>query len=325
MHKVAVIGAGGMARVRAKALLSNPDVRICGVAARRLASARKFGAEMGCEQCFDDFRKLIDTAPDSLLVEVPHGVQDEMVRWGLERGLNVLIGGCLASSAAAAEAIRQVAGRKGLVVEAGYQDRYDQLWEDARAMITSGGLGRVVMARTLALWNGDPRTWYYQQQASGGMPLTHMTYGFINAMRWIFGEPVLVSAFANRIKHTAPGLVQEETCVANLFFKAEIVCNLAASFIKPDCIPGWSVFFLGTEAALELLPGEKTMIVYRGNHREAKDYRAARDPFAVQAEIFSRAQVGRNACRNTPEATVGDVRVAEAIVESARKKICIAL
>ena len=44
------------------------------------------------------------------------------------------------------------------------------------------------MAVTMALWNPDPDEWYYDQEASGGMPLTHMSYCYLNAVRWILGQ-----------------------------------------------------------------------------------------------------------------------------------------
>ena len=74
MKRIAVVGAGGMARVRTRALLSTGQVEICGVAARRLATAQKLGAEIGCvaSVCFDDYGRLTDTRPDAILVEVPH-------------------------------------------------------------------------------------------------------------------------------------------------------------------------------------------------------------------------------------------------------------
>lgn len=317
--RIAVIGAGNLARLRTKALLSTNKVAICGVASRTLASAQKFGKEIGCEPCFSDFRQLADTAPDAVLVEVPHGVQDEIVLWILNQGWHVLIGGCLAASCATAEKIRQIAARRRLVVEAGYQDRYSAAWEKVKQLVAEGHLGRSVGVRSIALWDGDPASWYYRQQASGGMPLTHMTYCFINLARWILGEPLCVSAFANRIKHTGPGLLDEESCVANFRFGQNVIGSMTASFIKPGAVPGWSVLFLGTEGAAEICPLENSLTIYRAGHTEKLDFSSARDAFEVQAEVFVAALEGRNECRNAPDATAADIRVAEAIVTSARQ------
>ena len=318
--RIAVIGAGNLARVRTKALLATGEVTICGIASRTLASAAKFGAEIGCDICTDDYETLAETSPDAVLVEVPHVPQDDAVLWALDQGLHVLVGGCLASSSAAATRIRETAADRRLVVEAGYSCRYSPLWSTAKKIVTGGELGRIAAVRTIALWDGDPTTWYYQQDISGGMPLTHMTYAFINPLRWILGDPVCVSAFANRLRHTEEGMLDEETCVANLLFESGAVGSMTASFICPGDIPGWSLLFLGTEGALEIPLETNTLVMHKGDRREVLDYSAESDSMETQARTFIAALDGHAQCLNTPEATVGDVLVAEAIVASSNNK-----
>jgi len=318
--KIAVIGAGGMARVRTKAFLAAGDVEICAVASRTLSAAKKFGDETGCANCFDDYRRLAETSPDAILVEVPHAAQDDGVLWALDQGLHVLVGGCLASSSAIAEKITSLSAHKKLVVEAGYEARYDAAWETAKRLVTDGTLGKPAAVRAIALWDGDPESWYYNQRVSGGMPLTHMTYCFINPVRWILGDPLCVSALANSVKHTGADMIAEETCVANLQFGDDVVCSMTASFVKPGDVPGWSVLFLCTNGAVEIFPVEQSLTVYRAGGTETMDFSSARSAFEIQAEVFLAAVGGTNECRNAPDATAGDIRVAEAIADSSRKK-----
>jgi predicted dehydrogenase len=328
MKRIAVAGAGWMARTRARALLASGQAEICAVASRHLDTAQAFGAEIGCTACFDDYRRLAAVQPDALLVEVPHGVQDEITGWALEQRLHVLVGGVPATTAANAQRILDLSRQNRLVVEAGFEARYSALWAAARDMLDGGRLGDLVAVRSIALWGGDPNTWYYRQHESGGMPLTHMTYGFINPIRWLAGNPHAVSAFANRKRHTAPGLVAEETCVANLLFPGDVLASVTAGFVKPGNIPSWSVAFIGTEAAIELFPAENGighMQVYRGDHSERLGFDDARDPFEIQAATFLAALDGNNACRNTPADTIDDICIAEAIVASARERRLICL
>ena len=328
MKQIAVIGAGSMARVRARALLATGQAEICAVAARHQGSAEAFGAEIGCALCFDDFRRVVEASPEAVLVEVPHAAQDDIVLWALETGLPVLIGGSLASSVRVGEAIRQVSEARELVVEAGYEARYHSVWEAARDELAAGRIGRMVAARALALWDGDPATWYYSQQISGGMPLTHMTYCFINPLRWLLGEPTHVSAFANRKAHTAAGLIEQETCIANLVFPDDVLGSLTAGFVKPEALPAWSVTFLGTDGALEVTPvdlGGGTLTIYDVDGARTRDFAGARDAFEAQAAVFLGALDGTDTCRNTPRDTLGDLQVAEAIMASVRDKRTIAL
>lgn len=324
-------GAGAMARRRARALIATGRAEVCGIASRRLESARALGEELGCAACCDDFRALAGTRPDALLVEVPHAAQDAIVLWALGAGLHVLIGAPLSLDVAGGEAVRREADRRGLVVEAGFEARYKAAWETARDLLARGEIGRPVAVRSVALWDGDPQSWYYDERASGGMPLTHMTYTFVNPLRWIFGDPTHVSAFANRLKHTGPGHVREETCVANLLFggeAGEVLGSLTAGYVRPGEGAYWDVTFLGTEGAVELSPTEMdagSLRVVRGGEVREIDFAASRDPFELQAEAFLDTLAGEDRCRNRPADVLGDLRVAEAIALSAREKRTIAL
>jgi len=314
--RVAVIGAGNLARVRTKALLDTGGVSICGIASRTLSSARRFGGEVGCDQCFDDYDSLLSTRPDAVLVEVPHVPQDDAVLWALSNGLHVLIGGCLASSSRAGAQIKDMALSKGLVVEAGYSSRYSALWHHVKAIVVGGQLGEIAAVRSIALWDADPMSWYYEQEVSGGMPLTHMTYCFTNALRWILGNPLCVSAFANRLRHAGAGKVNEETCVATLLFKNDTLGTMTASYIKPGDVPGWSLLFLGTVGALEVLPASSTLVIHKEDGQQVIDHSTDADSFLLQAKAFVGTLNGGNECLNPPADAIGDVLVAEAIVAS---------
>ncbi len=323
MKRIAVVGAGMMARVRTQALLATGQATICGVAAKHRERAASLVADLNLTDCasFDDFRQLGQLQPDAVLVEVPHVAQHEIVVWALQSGFHVLVGGALAATADEVADIQRLAHQKGLIVEAGYEARYSALWEAARDAVTSGRLGQPVAVRSIALWAGDPASWYYNQQASGGMPLTHMTYCFINPVRWLLGRALAVSAFANRVSQTSPAMIAEETCVANILFQDQVLYSLTAGFVKPASLPAWSVTIVGTEAAIDLHPAENgigTMLFY-GPEKTEVDYNSAPDPFQVQATTFLGAIDGAATCRNSPGDTLADVQIAEAIATSARE------
>ena len=170
--RIAVVGAGNMARVRGQAFLDTERAEICGVAARRRETAERCAAELGCAVSGDDYRRLAGTRPDAVLIEVPHRVQDEATTWALDAGCDLLIGGCLASSLENGKRIVEMTNRSERIVEAGFQRRYDPAWEEIRRLVAGGELGPPVMAVTMALWNPAPDAWYCDQEASGGMPLT---------------------------------------------------------------------------------------------------------------------------------------------------------
>ncbi len=325
--RIAVVGAGRMAEHRARAFVATGRAVLCGVASRRSERAQRLGAMFGCAACFDDPERLRATRPDAVLVEVPHRQQDALVAWALESGWHVLIGGCLASSVASGVHIQRLAEERHLVAEAGYEARYKAVWESARRIVRGGELGRPVAIRSIALFPADPASWYYREHDSGGMPVTHMTYAFVNPARWIFGDPEYVSAFANRVRATAEGHVAEETCTANFAFPGDVIGNMVAGYVNPGG-EWWSFTVVGTEGVLDVDPsdlGPGQLRVHRGDDVRHHRFDEAPDPFVTQAHAFLDALAGARTCRNPPRDALGDLRVAAAIARSARERRTLAL
>lgn len=320
--RLAVIGAGMMARRRSRAFIATGRAQIVGIAARRLASAQAMGAALDCPRCYDDYRRLLECEPDAVLIEVPHEGQDELVLWAIGQGLPTLIGGPLAASVQGGTAILDAARHAGVPLECGFEARYKAVWETARELLHAGRIGKPIAVQSIALWDGHPDSWYYNQAASGGMPLTHMSYTFINPLRWMLGEPLRVFAFANRIKHVAPHHVSEETCVANLLFPHDVMCSMLAGYVRPGSCDAWRLTIVGSEGVMELRPTEMdngTLRVARGEAVDLYDFAQAPDGFVSQADAFIDLARGEPRCRNAPEDCLRDLQVAQAISASARE------
>lgn len=327
--RIAIVGAGNMARTRGRAFLETGRAEICGVAARRAHRAESCAAELGCGVFCDDFRRLAETAPDAVLIEVPHRVQDEVSLWALDAGCDLLVGGCLASSVENGRRIVETAARNRRIVEAGFQRRYDPAWEEIRRLVTGGELGPPVMAVTMALWNADPDAWYYDQEASGGMPLTHMSYCYLNAVRWILGRPTAVSAMANRMRNTAPAHVAEETCGALIAFENGSFASATASYVGPEGMTDPQPRFICAEGGIrtnaDSPAGKEAITVFRGGRSEVRAFESGPSPFVRQAAAFLDAMESRREARNPPEDALLDVEIAEAVSVSARERKTVSL
>ncbi len=324
-QRIAIVGAGNMARARGRALLDTGRAEICGVAARRAQRAESCAAELGCGVFCDDFRRLGEARPDAILIEVPHRVQDEVSIWALDAGYDLLVGGCLASSIENGRQIAEMAAQNSRIVEAGFQRRYDPAWEEIQRLVVERELGAPVMAVTTALWNPDPDGWYYDQEASGGMPLTHMSYCYLNAVRWILGKPTTVSAMANRLRNTAPGRVVEETCGALIGFANGAFASATASYIGPEGMPDPQPRFVCSEGGIQPNAGDDSITVYKEGRSEVRAFAHEPSPFVRQAAAFLDAIEGRHKARNPPEDALLDVEIAAAISVSAKEHRTVSL
>lgn len=322
--RIAVAGAGNMARVRGQAFIDTGRAEICAVASRRAESAQACAAELGCEVYFDDCRRLAESQPDALLIELPHRPQDEVSLWALQEGFDVLIGGCLASDLETGEQIVGLAADRDLVVEAGFQRRYDPAWEEIRRLVTSGELGAPVMAMCMALWHPEPSSWYCDQELSGGMPLTHMSYCYFNALRWILGEPVAVGAAANRKVGIAPGRVIEESCGALIHFADGAFLTATASYIGPQGM-GDARTRLVCAAGGVLVDADESLTVYHPDRSEQRTFAATPSSMVRQADAFLDALASRGTGRNPPADALVDLRIAAAIAVAAAQRRTVSL
>ena len=329
VKRIAVAGAGNMAWARGKAFLETGRATICAVAARRAETAQRCATELGCDLYYNDFRRLADARPDAILIEVPHKIQDEIALWALEAGFDLLIGGCLASSFENGVRILALAELHNRVVEAGYQRRYDPAWEEIHRLVGDGVLGEPVMALSMALWNPDPRQWYYDQQASGGMPLTHLSYCYLNAMRWILGKPTILSALANQKVERGPDRVLEETCAALIQFEGGAFIAATGSYAGPDGMTNAETRFIcadgGVQTNPEDTPGMVSVTVFHEGETEVRSFENKPSPFVRQAETFLAAIETRKEGRNPPRDALVDLQIAAAISSSAREHRTISL
>lgn len=158
-------------------------------------------------------------------------------------------------------------------------------------MIRSGVLGELLAVQTIALVDQDPESWYYDEAASGGMFVTHLSYAFLNLLRWILGTPATVAAIGNRKALTRPGAVRHETCAALLTFPGDVLCTMTAGHVRPPWMDTWDVRILGTGGALDLRPGdlEPGSLHHHPRHGPSvtRDF-APNDAFARQAADYER-------------------------------------
>lgn len=318
--RIAIAGAGGMARARGQALMETGRTEICALASRRLQSARACAAELGCDVYLDQYQRLADSDPDAILIEVPHRVQDEIALWALEAGFDVFIGGGLASSVEQGERIAAAAARSGRIVEAGYQGRYNAVWEETRRLVQSDELGEPVMAVTMAFWRGDPASWYFDQKESGGMPLTHLSYCHSNAVRWILGTPVSVSAMANQKVVTAPERVDEESCGVLVGFESGAFASATVSYVRPEGMPDAHPRFVCAYGGILVDQAQNTITVSRGDQVEQIAIAAEPSALVHQAACFLEALDTREPGRNPPQEALVDLRIAAAVSLSAQEQ-----
>jgi myo-inositol 2-dehydrogenase/D-chiro-inositol 1-dehydrogenase len=317
--RVAVAGSGRMARVRAAAFASLGDgVEICGIASRSVENAQRLAAELRTDW-YTDYAQLLAARPDALLVEVPHRPQDDLVTWALRAGLHVMIGGPLASSAEAGRRIAALAAEQALVVETGYEARYKDVWRLSSDLVSAGVIGDIISVQSLALVQQDTVSWYYQEEISGGMLVTHLSYAFLNPLRWIFGTPRWVVGNANRKHLTTAAAVRHETCAASVLWPNDILGTMLAGYVKPPNMKAWHVDVVGTGGGIRIEPGDLhagSVTLFKSPGGVVRHDFDSNNAFVEQARAFYLAVTAGGPVLNPPEDAQVDLQVCEALRKS---------
>ncbi|WP_250004528.1 Gfo/Idh/MocA family protein [Actinoplanes sp. M2I2] len=287
--RVGIIGSGKLAQVRGDALAAQDGVEVVAVASRRLGNAERLAGRWNARATADHTELTGRDGIDAVLVAVPHRVQDDMVGWALAERLHTLAGGPLATTSERGRQLTDLAARHDLILEAGYEARYKSVWHSTRELL--GRIGAPVSVQTVALFDQDPQSWYYDQQASGGMLVTHLTYAFLNPLRWLLGRPRVAAALGNTKRVDRPGSIRPETCTVLLDFPSDIACSMTASYVKPGNLDGWQVTIVGTEGGIELFPGDLDggHLVYTPRVGDPVRVEGAPDGFDRQVAAFRAA------------------------------------
>jgi predicted dehydrogenase len=132
---------------------------------------------------------------DAVLVSSVSALHDEHARLALEAGLHTFVDKPLALRADRAADLCELAQRRGLILMAGYNRRFEPGHRYLRERVRSGALGEVRLVSTvqrgLALpqqLGGSP-AWYTDPAQGGGMLYLRATH-MADIVPWIVGAPV---------------------------------------------------------------------------------------------------------------------------------------
>jgi 1,5-anhydro-D-fructose reductase (1,5-anhydro-D-mannitol-forming) len=189
-----VIGTTGFADAIFAPALQNADQEVLGAAGSDPKRSRAFAERHGSSRSYaspDDL--LSDPDINAVWVASPNMLHAEHVRMALERGKHVLAEKPLATEAAAARLLADLAEKTGLRLAVAYQGRFHRANQDLVTLVRLGEIGDVAYVR--ASWQTQyaalPGDWRLHRETSGGWALMDIGTHTLDAALWItdFAEP----------------------------------------------------------------------------------------------------------------------------------------
>lgn len=189
----------------------------------------RFAQVMGAENCFTDYRKMLNRIkPDLVSVVLPNCLHMPVTIDCIQAGAHVLCEKPMAMTVEEALRMRDAAKKCKRQLGINFNQRYSSSGLAMKALVDSGRLGEIYHAYTC--WtrrDGIPRFggWFGQKKMSGGGPLIDLGVHRIDLAMWLMGYPDVVAV--SGMTHSKIGVPRAKK--AGLKFDVE---DFAAGFVR---------------------------------------------------------------------------------------------
>jgi len=195
--RVAIIGMGKMGLLHGAILNSLKGVNVCA-----LADSSKFltgfAKNLTHLPTYGDYIAMLDKeSPDAVVIATPVFLHVDMAMECATRGIPFFLEKPLAIRAGDAKALVQRLNQTHLVTMVGYMMRYAESFAQAKEIIDSNVLGKIIQFRSQIYVSQLFRTgkgWRYEKSESGGGVVIGQATHLIDLLRWYFGDTESVSA-----------------------------------------------------------------------------------------------------------------------------------
>ncbi|CAD7049838.1 inositol 2-dehydrogenase [Pseudorhizobium endolithicum] len=192
--KFALLGAGRIGKVHARAVSGNPDADLGFVADASGDAAKAISEQYGCRVSTID-EIAADPAVDAVIICTPTNTHADLIETFARAGKAIFCEKPVDLDVARAEACLKVVRETGAKLMLGFQRRYDPHFSAVRKAIADGRIGEVEMIQIISRDPGAPPMDYIK--SSGGI-FRDMTIHDFDMARFLLGEePVTVYATAS--------------------------------------------------------------------------------------------------------------------------------
>lgn len=290
------------------------------IASRDAAKGRAVASQLGIARVHGSYEALLaDPDLDAIYLPLPNHLHVPWTRRALEAGKHVLCEKPIALSAAEAGELCAAAARfPRLKVMEAFMYRFHPQWQQARQLVRDGAIGEL---RTLhahfSYWNVDPQNIRNRTDVGGGGMMDIGCY-CVSFGRWLFeAEPQRVLGLVER----DPAFGTDRLASGVLDFGRGTTTFTCSTQLSPF----QRVNIHGTQGRIEIEipvnapPDRPTRLwLQRGAAIEEVTF-AVCDQYTLQADAFARAILDDTPVPTPLTDAVGNMRVIEAVLASARE------
>lgn len=192
--RIAVMGAGVIARLNGRALLSIPEAEICAISNHHPEKAAALAAELGIEcPVYADWKPMLEREkPDAAAIFLPHYLHLPAFLDCAAAGVDVIIEKALALDWDECRTMMDAAERSGIRATVCHTQRYNAVYIAAKEyMAAHPELGRLLGVvdgiNYNYFWQGRSPWQLSQAQSGGGIALNYGVHQ-LDRVHWLMGD-----------------------------------------------------------------------------------------------------------------------------------------
>ena len=229
--RVALVGAGQVAKVHLEALRDASAIDVVGIFDQDQARARERAAEGGVSTVYESWDALLgDDTVQCVGVLLPHDLHEQFTTEALAAGKHVVCEKPLGQSIAEMDRMLAAAERAGRVLLPVHNRVYSHAVERLQEIVAADGLGEVILAQTTGF--EGPRTvgvrpWLATKRGGGGVLIAQAVHPAY-VLRTLLGDVARVSCQFGDLK--VVDMTAEDTAVVTLKFASGAVAEMTSTF-----------------------------------------------------------------------------------------------
>ena len=272
--KAGMIGSGSSATNIAKTIASLDGVELVALCDKFKESAMKLAEKHGVDYVTDDHVEFCNQDMDFVIVSTPHGTHKEYVLYCLDQEKHVLVEKPIATQVKDAELMIRTAKDRGLKLGVHFQCRFFDAVQEAKKIIDSGKLGKILHATVSVMWFRDDD--YYQKsnwrgtwELEGGGSLINQAIHPVDEMVHLVGPVKRLFGFWG---HRVHDIEVDDITAAAFMFENGAFGALQTSTATKAAFPAKLTIF-GSDGAVEI-EGNILTIHKEDGTSEKRDYAA---------------------------------------------------
>ncbi len=227
-------------------------VALCDSDAEKLA---RVGGELGVERRYRDYHEALrNPEVEAVVVAAPVFVHREIACEAAAQGKHIFLEKPMALSVAECAVINEAVARARVTLQIGFMRRFDAAFLEAKELVDSGELGRVMIIKSTGRGPGLPPEWIYDVGKSNGILAEVNSHDF-DSVRWLVGCDIV------RVQAEAGNFKCEDVRASHPDFYDNAVVSLRLADGTLGMIDGTCPAHYGYDARVEILCEKGVVLV----------------------------------------------------------------